>query len=50
MEQKDRDTLIEIRTDVRWLKENWVEHLKSHKTVRYIVYTALVTALVGLLL
>ena len=50
MEQKDRDTLIEIRTDVKWLKESWVEHLKSHKTIRYLIYGALITALLGLLL
>lgn len=50
MEQKDRETLIEIRTDVRWLKESWTEHLKSHKMIRYLIYGALITALFGLLL
>lgn len=50
MDQEDRDLLITIKTDVRWLKDGWVEHLKSHKTLRYLVYGAIVTALFGLLL
>ena len=50
MDQEDRDLLIEIKTDVKWLKAGWIEHLKSHKTLRYLVYGAIITALIGLLL
>ncbi len=31
MEQKDRDTLIEIRTDVQWIKNLLTGHIAHHK-------------------
>lgn len=49
MDQEDRDRLIKIEVNVDWLKAGWIEHLKSHKTLRYLVYGAIIAAAVGLL-
>ena len=44
MEQEDRDTLIEIRTDVQWLKTAFTTHLTEHFRIRLLVLGSVIAA------
>ena len=51
MNDQERDErIVEMHTDLKWLKSIWTEHIKSHKTISYLIYAALVTAFVGLVI
>jgi len=46
----DRDLLIELCTDVRWIKDELGKHLTQHRTVRNLLIAASCTATVSLIL
>lgn len=49
MNNEDRDKmLIEINTDVKWIKEQHTRHLAEHAKYTYMMIAAMFTAFVGL--
>lgn len=50
MEQQDRDTLVEIKADTKWLKNMFERHLTEHFRVRLLVLGSLVAALSALVM
>lgn len=46
----ERDLLIELCTDVKWLKAGFTSHLASHATIRNLFIAAMCTATVSLIL
>jgi len=46
MKQEDRDMLIEMHTDIRWLKTALSNHLTKHWRFTMLIITLVVTAIV----
>ena len=46
----ERDLLIELCTDVRWIKDELSKHLAQHRTVRNLIIAASCTAVVSTVL
>lgn len=47
MTPDERDILIETRNDVRWLKEQHIEHRQQHSNYLYYLVITLIAAIIG---
>ncbi len=50
MNQEERDILIEVRSDTKWLKSAFTTHLSEHFRVRILCVGALIAAVSALLI
>lgn len=48
MTPDENQMLIEVRTDVRWIKEWTVEHKQTHTNYLYGLVTAIAAGIIGL--
>jgi hypothetical protein len=48
--KSERDLLVELCTDVRWIKDEFGKHLAQHRAVRCLLIAASCTATVSLVL
>ena len=50
MNQEERDILIEVRGDTKWLKDAFTTHLSEHFRVRILAVGSLIAAITALLI
>ena len=50
MDISPRDMLIEMHTDIKWLKAGFESHLKEHFQLRILAYGALLSSLSAIVL
>lgn len=49
-EQSDHDVLLEVKSDVKWLKEGFNNHLKHHFRYNIMAWSAAISAIIALIL
>ncbi len=49
MDAKDKERLVEVHTDIKWLKKAFTAHLSEHFKVRILALGALISAGIALL-
>ncbi len=50
MDAKDKERLVEVHTDIKWLKKAFTTHLSEHFRVRILCVGALIAAVSALLI
>ena len=50
VDQKDRDILMEVRSDTKWLKAAFTTHLTEHFRIRLLVLGSMIAAATALLI
>ncbi len=50
MEENDHDILVELKRDMRWLKEGFSNHLKHHWIILSACFGAILSLSIGIIL